>query len=261
MKIKQAIYTFIFIAISSVLIATQQPTYDKHVSAEYSAEFVSNREARQYLSPVLLLHVMIEGGIGTVDLGSATGFSVSASRTEGKSYILTNEHFCAAARTASQIPMSSMHISYKKGDSQLFRSDGRAKIIYGDPAADLCILEADEYIKPVTFDKSYRGEFITPVRIVGGPQGSFPIVYDTYISSTAARTALPFINMHHGGREYLFLSGVIMPGHSGSPIFNENGRVVGIVFAAPPTMYGGFGIQVADIMDWLDEQSITYKSI
>jgi V8-like Glu-specific endopeptidase len=54
------------------------------------------------------------------------------------------------------------------------------------------------------------------------------------------------------GEPFLLTSEEVYPGHSGSPIFNENGEVIGIIFASFPT-YGGIGIPVGDIHKFLQD--------
>jgi len=252
----------ILVAINIPLSFTEEPVHvDIPVTMEGTYLELSNKDADNYLKPVVLLQLTVDNGSGPRLYGSATGFSVSGSKKDNESYLLTNDHFCSDALTIGISPFKTASIIYNQGDERspiLYNPSGVAYIVYTDPSQDLCLLKINEYIKPVIFDKK-QVEPVTPVKIVGAPQGIFPVIFDTYISSTILRTELPFENLVGNGRDFLFISGRVVPGGSGSPIFNEEGRVVGIIFASPMAAYGGIGIQAKDITDWLDELDYNYK--
>ena len=48
------------------------------------------------------------------------------------------------------------------------------------------------------------------------------------------------------GSPLILLSEQVFPGHSGSPVFTKDGRVIGIVFGALRS-YGGLAVSVKDI--------------
>ena len=48
------------------------------------------------------------------------------------------------------------------------------------------------------------------------------------------------------------MSVIVVGGQSGSPIYNEFGKVVGVVFASVGT-YGGLGIPSEAVMDFMNE--------
>jgi S1-C subfamily serine protease len=224
----------------------------------------SNKDAETFLEPVVQLHLLAASASNIQVLGAATAFSVSGSKKEGISYLLTNDHFCSNAILISADPTMSASVTYTKGlqkASMYFNPAGAAKILHSDPSTDMCLLEVSEYIPPVVFENYREIGPIIPVKVVGGPDGVFPIIIDTYISSMILRTELGITDMVGHGRDFIFLSGLIIPGSSGSPIFNKKERVVGIVFATPPSLQGGIAIQGEDIQDWLDTQGIKYKAI
>ena len=223
----------------------------------------SNRDAKKYLTPVLLLETVVANPNGVAVISSATGFSIAASKKDNVSYILTNDHFCADTLNARAQPLTSAVITYNQGDEKVpinHNPTGISEIVATSPEKDLCILKANEYIKPVVFEQSYPIEPLIPVKIIGAPQGVFPIVYDTYLAGMITRDSLPFYYMMESGGDYLFVSGPTVGGSSGSPIFNEEGRVIGIIFATTQTLYGGIGIHVDDILDYLDELDIDYRA-
>lgn len=268
---RRLLFAYLFILSLITLVNIPFPTYDAPEQSEIILAVThegthleaSNRDAKNYLEPVVQLHLMVSTGGGVEVISSATAFSVSASKKEGISYLLGNDHFCVNAIDISADPESSASVTYTKGTqnaSMYFTPAGTAHILYTDPSTDMCLLEVHEYIEPVVFENYRNIGPVSPVKVVGGPDGIFPIIFDTYISSIILRTEMPATAMVDGGRPYLFLSGMVIPGSSGSPVFNDKDRVVGMVFATPPSMYGGIAIQGEDIQDWLDDRDVQYKA-
>jgi len=260
---------YLYIAALSIFLVLTLGTVSFDSPAEHvkSEPFIdgaylktSNIEAKHYLYPVAILQILASDGVNMKDVAHASSFSVWGSKKEHKSLLLTNDHFCAVAMEISSIPGFAANITYNQGDEKTtakYNPSGMAYIMYSDSDVDLCLLAVNEYIEPVTFEDDII-EPLIPVKVVGAPEGTFPVVFDTYVSALALRAEYPFPNLAGHGRDYLFLSGTLMPGSSGSPVFNKHGHVIGIVFAAPITVYGGYAIQALDIMDWLDEQDINY---
>lgn len=269
---KRLLLAYIFVLSLITLVNIPFPTYDQVTQSEMILAVTpegthleaSNRDAQNYLEPVVQLHLMVDNGGGNIEVvGSATAFSVSASKKEGISYLLGNDHFCVDAIHISADPLRSASVTYTKGTqntSMYFQPAGAARILYTDASTDMCLLEVQEYIEPVVFENYRQIGPVIPVKVVGGPDGIFPIIFDSYVSSMILRTEVPATEMVGHGRDYLFLSGMIIPGSSGSPVFNKKGRVIGMVFATPPSLYGGIAIQGEDIQDWLDDQGIRYKA-
>ena len=56
--------------------------------------------------------------------------------------------------------------------------------------------------------------------------------------------------MSEEGNDLLLVSEQIFPGHSGSPVFNQEGELIGVVFASMQT-YGGIAISHKDISELL----------
>jgi S1-C subfamily serine protease len=128
-----------------------------------------------------------------------------------------------------------------------------SKILYTDPQLDLCLVEAKGYISPaIIADYNYQPKLFEKVFIVGGPTGNFPIIIDTYISSIVQREEIGLIFLREGGHAFMLVSEQIFPGHSGSPVFNQEGEVIGVVFASLET-YGGLTISHKDIFELLSD--------
>jgi len=215
-----------------------------------------------YLTPIISLNLFKDIGFGPIRHSNATGFVVASYKEDNISYILANDHFCSKELEINLNPLIPTIITYNSGIDQIsysYKPTGMASVIYTDPEADLCLLETEQYLSAVVFDTS---DLILPIPVttVGAPEGAFPIVTDTYVSSVISRSDALFPIMENSGTDYLFLSGIILPGSSGSPLFNKKGNVVGIIFATTATTFGGLAIQSKDITKWLDNLGVDYHT-
>ena len=180
-------------------------------------------------------------------LSTASGFSIQYNPVDNISFIITNDHFCSEIMPRSVLAIE----NYKKTASNISNDYIPSKVLYTDYELDLCLVAASGFIKPaIIADVDYQPELFEKVFIVGGPTGNFPIIIDTYISGTSDRTSIMLGGFSQYGNDFLLISEQIFPGHSGSPVFNQEGEVIGIVFAALET-YGGFAISHKDIFELL----------
>lgn len=141
--------------------------------------------------------------------------------------------------------------NYEKTTPNISNDYISSRVLYTDSELDLCLVAAYGFIKPaIIADISYEPELFEKVFIIGGPTGNFPIIIDTYISGSSTRESIMLGGLSHSGNDFLLISEQIFPGHSGSPVFNQAGEVVGIVFASLET-YGGFAISHKDIFELL----------
>jgi len=176
-------------------------------------------------------------------LATATGFSIQYDAINDVSFVVTNDHFCN-----SIMPSSSLVVEdYNKNSLNISENYISSKILYTDEGLDLCLLAAYGFIKPaIIADVDYTPELFEKVFVIGGPTGNFPIIIDTYISGSSDRRSITVGNLDASGNDFLLISEQIFPGHSGSPIFNQDGEVIGVIFAALET-YGGLAISHRDI--------------
>lgn len=195
-----------------------------------------------------------EPGIISID-GSATGFSIKYDYKDKVTYIMTNHHFCEN-NTDKEIGYL-----YTKSDDtsggDLVDPDRTLEFVSSSEKRDLCILKADEKIAPVKF-ADYRDQLdqLEKIYIVGAPKGIFPIVLETYFTSYIQRGSLFSDTMGEFGHDYLLISDLVYGGHSGSPIFNHKGELIGVVFARYQGGYGGFGIGLPDVVEFIGESNI-----
>jgi serine protease Do len=175
----------------------------------------ANQLNRYYESTVIVkVLTSIEGQEPTG--WSGTGFSIS-NDADGGSTILTNKHVCAAGGSARYVLTNS---NGKKISATFDRVS---------PQADLCLLHTDEVLKPVKMASHdiRRGEHLV---VVGAPRGTFPNFTEGYASGYCpVDLSGDNFEVHVRG---MCTSVPIYPGNSGSPTFNDDGKVVGIMFAA-----------------------------
>ena len=194
--------------------------------------------------------------------GSATGFSVAYNKAQDKSYVITNDHFCSSVTEAYPFPSRFYYQTHDELFSLSDRYNGKMiYILHSDPTKDLCIMLADGYIKPVKVaSKNYQVKQMEPVKIIGAPAGTFPIILDTYVSNLSTRKFLK-PNMREGGFLYL-ISEMALGGHSGSPVFNNKGQVIGVIFLSlnngSGEIYGSIAIPLEDLREFLDKTPIKY---
>jgi len=180
-------------------------------------------------------------------VSTATGFGIQYDPSTNISFIITNDHFCAGVNHESSLIIE----DYKQSIIGISNEYMPAKILYTAPELDLCLIEASGYVRPaVIADYNYKPKLFEKIFIVGGPTGNFPIIIDTYISSTVSRDDIMIGALAVEGNEFLVISEQIFPGHSGSATFNKSGEVIGVVFASLET-YGGLAISHKDIFKLL----------
>lgn len=184
-------------------------------------------------------------------IGSATAFSVAYNKKENSTYLLTNYHVCE-----DLVESEGFYLSYLKTTDPIpdFRlhSERMLKVIATDPSNDLCLTKAfDEHIKPVRFRHSSSLHVLDNIYSIGGPGGIFPIWIHGKFSGYIDRSAIGF-GMGSEGRDFMLLSTTVVGGQSGSPVYDEKGKVVGIVFATLG-QYGGVATPSDSILEFLEE--------
>lgn len=150
---------------------------------------------------------------------TGTGFSIQANESE--TYLLTNKHMC--------LPEGAIADNYV-----IITSTGKkyeAKFVRVDRNADLCLLKTAAFIPQLSVAKEnpLKGE---KVMTIGAPEGIFPYFSDGFIMG------YKIINTEDmAGHDIklamraMMLTAPIYGGSSGSPIINDKGLVVGIIFA------------------------------
>jgi S1-C subfamily serine protease len=163
----------------------------------------------------------------TDNLGSATGFQV---RYKDKLYLITNHHVCKpmipqiiVKTDAKGRRYMELEITHERAKD--IKANGVAtEILYLDNMNDVCIL------KPVSTEALSLGTIqrFEPIFITGHPLGSTPVVITETSVVHKDCMNLPFLPRKCS--PYLELDAQVYPGHSGSPLLDFLGNVVGIVF-------------------------------
>lgn len=179
----------------------------------------------------------------TEERGSGTGFIVKNSK--GKRLFVTNNHVCERLEINGNILVSSDILSEDKFV---------LKVLKKDPKVDLCIAEAPSSLFYLPLSTSIsRGD---NVYVCGHPIG-FPL------HRTSGEAIAPLVvRMLNGVFPSAFeiieydawqISAPTSPGNSGSPVVDNLGRVVGVLFATGnANAYTSFMIPASSLKDMIE---------
>lgn len=162
-----------------------------------------------------------------------SGFNIDSS-----GLIVTNRHL---VETADHITVS-------------FAGSGRhrAAAWYWSDTADVAVilLESEE-LPVVKLDREYELSSGEAVIVIGNPLSFTGIALRGRVEATG--------QVGRSGEAVVVINAPIQPGHSGSPLFNEAGRVVGVVYAAVSSSETddpkGLAVQISA----LDELLLAYR--
>lgn len=200
--------------------------------------------------------LMITNEAGT---GGGTAFYVKA--PSGKTYVMTNNHICVYAEKNKLILHSYSGKQYP------------VKVIKTDEAKDLCIIETDSkqglylasssslYQKYHLFGnpKLYRwvheeGEFFdaTNVQLVHHViTDESPACDKSYMRKQEIDLLFFKMNVCMTVHPSMLSNIKAFPGNSGSPVLNEQGEIVGVLFAGDNTTQYGFIIPLSTVKEFL----------
>jgi S1-C subfamily serine protease len=129
---------------------------------------------------------------------------------EGWQYTITNMHVCDAYNDYMPV-----------GDEIL-------KILFIDPIHDICVLESSHY-RPYLELADEDAKINDNIHLVGHPRGLAVTVRDGYVIDKAYGV-FPWL-LHRFPVGYIMVSSTSYPGNSGSPVLDDEGKVIGILFA------------------------------
>ena len=208
------------------------------------------------LAPTVQITIFSKRGIS---IGSGTGVSIKYSKKTNRTHILTNAHICNASTDGNRL------FGYNQIDKTAMITPNveffPLKVLHQDKTHDLCILVLTGKIQPVVSAKHSPKPF-ERLYVVGGPQGNFPVISETYMSGNIKRNSLKFQDMAFVEHDLIMISQISQPGHSGSPVFNSDGMLTAIIFANlnhfiptalgifPIESYGTLCISIEEIKDY-----------
>jgi S1-C subfamily serine protease len=253
------------IALSSVYITNRVIDYKREINQLESFQISAKEKSSKMLSPVVRLTFLIpnvdvdenEGPDPAdspmdISMTTATGFSIEYNARSNVSLIITNAHFCDIIETRDDTVLVTENSETLRSEMPS-QSGYASNVLYIDPYLDLCLVEAFGFVRPaILAEIDYDIQDFEKVYVVGSPSGVLPIIIDTYISAAVDRRDVKLGRMNQRGMPYIMMSEQVFPGHSGSPIYNQNGEVIGVTFASLSS-YGGLGISVRDLYTFLQD--------
>jgi len=139
------------------------------------------------------------------DDGRGTGFSIDQQGT-----ILTNEHVVEG--------FDSVVVSFP--EQGLFE----AEVVETHPDIDVAVLQVDEVDLPfLSIDENYPISDGEPIQFIGNPLFFNGIVNEGEITGR--------IKLSDWDEEVIMIEAPVYRGNSGSPVINQHGNVIGVIFA------------------------------
>ncbi|MFA5023478.1 MAG: serine protease [Patescibacteria group bacterium] len=156
---------------------------------------------------------------------SGAGFAIN------KNQIMTAGHVCAGILQyqAAGVLVNDIFMQFYAPDDETILETNGLRILKIDAKNDICLLQKDGHgLAPVKFTPNYSGMPLhTTVYIVGAPLGVFATSFE---GKTVLKDSK---DMYEGMPSKLTVDAAAAPGNSGSPVFNAEGFVVGMLVAGP----------------------------
>ena len=166
--------------------------------------------------------IRLVGNVGVPDRGIGSGFFI-----DKEGYLLTNYHVIESEVDPAYQGYSRLYVKIDDDSGERFP----AKVIGWDRNLDLALLKTEMDV-PYVFSFSAENTPALGARVnaIGSPGGLTRTLTSGTVSAYA-RSIQPMAGS-------LQIDVPINPGNSGGPLLNENGEVIGVVFAGVPNYEG-----------------------
>jgi len=166
--------------------------------------------------------IRLVGNVGVPDRGIGSGFFI-----DSEGYLLTNYHVIESEVDPSYQGYSRLYVKIDDESGERFP----AKVIGWDRNLDLALLKTEMDVPYVfSFSSEDTPALGARVNAIGSPGGLTRTLTSGTVSAYA-RSIQPMAGS-------LQIDVPINPGNSGGPLLNENGEVIGVVFAGVPNYEG-----------------------
>ena len=131
-------------------------------------------------------------------------------------------------------------------------SEVSSRVVAFDPVSDLAVLRVGEDLgEPLSLGSAVVG---SAVALVAFDDDSQPIERQLIVQQAIRATGEDIYGDIGGGRDALLLEGSVARGNSGGPVVDEDGAVVGVMFANSRGDAGtSFAVQAGELRALLDE--------
>ena len=166
--------------------------------------------------------IRLVGNVGVPDRGIGSGFFI-----DSQGYLLTNYHVIESEVDPTYQGYSRLYVKIDDDSGERFP----AKVVGWDRNLDLALLKTEMDVPYVfSFSTEDTPALGAKVNAIGSPGGLTRTLTSGTVSAYA-RSIQPMAGS-------LQIDVPINPGNSGGPLLNENGEVIGVVFAGVPNYEG-----------------------
>jgi serine protease Do len=198
--IKRTVAALLAIALLGNLLAFWPEIYSLQAIQflKKNRELSQNGEIQQYKQAIVVVNAKDRKG---------TGFNIAAN-----GLIITNQHVIEDEKTVI--------VSFLQGD--MYTAD----VIVSDPSIDIAILKirnSDTNLPMLEIETEARWQAGSPIYVIGNP------LFFNQIANEG--TVLGLTPLEDWSLPVLMIQAPIYKGNSGSPVINEQGKVIAVVFA------------------------------